>query len=177
MHALKDVSIEIRPHEVVGLVGENGAGKSTLMRILAGVYQPDSGEILLGGAADPLRQRRRRHAPGHRHGVPGAVAAHQPHGRREHLPRQRGAVHPLRPRPLGRALRGRAPPARQGAGRHRPAHARRRPRLRHPPDGGARQGADAGGARRRAISSSCSTSRPRCSSAPTSTSCSSASGR
>src|SRR3954454_6627434 len=49
VHALKDVSIEIRPHEVVGLVGENGAGKSTLMRILAGVYQPDSGEILLGG--------------------------------------------------------------------------------------------------------------------------------
>jgi ribose transport system ATP-binding protein len=49
VHALKDVSIEIRPHEVVGLVGENGAGKSTLMRILAGVYQPDAGEIRLGG--------------------------------------------------------------------------------------------------------------------------------
>src|SRR3954470_7072626 len=49
VHALKDVSIEIRPHEVVGLIGENGAGKSTLMRILAGVYQPDSGEIRLAG--------------------------------------------------------------------------------------------------------------------------------
>jgi ribose transport system ATP-binding protein len=49
VHALKDVSLEIRPHEVVGLVGENGAGKSTLMRILAGVYQPDAGEIRLGG--------------------------------------------------------------------------------------------------------------------------------
>ncbi|HEX8375341.1 MAG TPA: sugar ABC transporter ATP-binding protein, partial [Geminicoccaceae bacterium] len=49
VHALKHVSIEIRPNEVVGLVGENGAGKSTLMRILAGVYQPDSGEILLDG--------------------------------------------------------------------------------------------------------------------------------
>ena len=49
VHALKDVSIEIRPNEVVGLVGENGAGKSTLMRILAGVYQPDSGGITLGG--------------------------------------------------------------------------------------------------------------------------------
>ncbi len=34
---------------MVGLVGENGAGKSTLMRILAGVYQPDAGEILLDG--------------------------------------------------------------------------------------------------------------------------------
>ena len=49
VHALKDVSIEIRPNEVVGLVGENGAGKSTLMRVLAGVYQPDSGDILLAG--------------------------------------------------------------------------------------------------------------------------------
>jgi ribose transport system ATP-binding protein len=55
VHALKDVSIEIRPHEVVGLIGENGAGKSTLMRILAGVYQPDEGEILLGGQKVVLR--------------------------------------------------------------------------------------------------------------------------
>nr|WP_026304458.1 sugar ABC transporter ATP-binding protein [Kaistia granuli] len=49
VHALKDVTIEIRPGEVVGLVGENGAGKSTLMKILSGVYQPDSGDILLDG--------------------------------------------------------------------------------------------------------------------------------
>jgi ribose transport system ATP-binding protein len=55
VHALKDVSIEIRPHEVVGLIGENGAGKSTLMRILAGVYQPDAGEIMLGGRRVLLR--------------------------------------------------------------------------------------------------------------------------
>ncbi|HEX6014405.1 MAG TPA: sugar ABC transporter ATP-binding protein [Geminicoccaceae bacterium] len=55
VHALKDVSIEIRPHEVVGLIGENGAGKSTLMRILAGVYQPGAGEIMLGGRRVVLR--------------------------------------------------------------------------------------------------------------------------
>jgi ribose transport system ATP-binding protein len=47
--ALDDVSIEIRAHEVVGLIGENGAGKSTLIRILTGVYQPDAGEILIDG--------------------------------------------------------------------------------------------------------------------------------
>ncbi len=53
--ALDDVTIEVRPHEVVGLVGENGAGKSTLMRILSGVYQPDTGSIELHGEAATLR--------------------------------------------------------------------------------------------------------------------------
>ena len=49
VHALKDVSIEIGRGEVIGLIGENGAGKSTLMKILSGVYQPDSGQILIAG--------------------------------------------------------------------------------------------------------------------------------
>ena len=46
---LSGVSITFQPGEVHTLVGENGAGKSTLLKILAGVYQPDSGELLLGG--------------------------------------------------------------------------------------------------------------------------------
>ena len=53
--AAKDVDMEIRPHEVVGLVGENGAGKSTLVKILSGVYQPDSGAILHHGRRITLR--------------------------------------------------------------------------------------------------------------------------
>ena len=63
VHALKNVSIDIMPGEVVGLIGENGAGKSTLMKILSGVYQPDGGEIRVAGrttrltsAADANRQ-------------------------------------------------------------------------------------------------------------------------
>jgi len=49
--ALDDVSLEVGRGEVVGLCGENGAGKSTLMKILGGVYQPDTGEILIDGQA------------------------------------------------------------------------------------------------------------------------------
>lgn len=60
VQALKDVSIEIRPNEVVGLIGENGAGKSTLMRILAGTHRPDSGALTLDG--QPLRLKGARDA-------------------------------------------------------------------------------------------------------------------
>jgi simple sugar transport system ATP-binding protein len=47
------VSLEVRRGEVLALVGENGAGKSTLMNILAGLYQPDQGRILVNG--EPVR--------------------------------------------------------------------------------------------------------------------------
>src|SRR5664280_2158434 len=47
--ALRAVSLSIVPGEVHGLVGANGAGKSTLIRILAGLTQPDSGQIIVDG--------------------------------------------------------------------------------------------------------------------------------
>src|ERR1043165_3029071 len=47
VHALQDVHFEIVPGEVHALLGENGAGKSTLIKIITGVHQPDSGELLL----------------------------------------------------------------------------------------------------------------------------------
>ncbi len=49
VHAVKDVTIDLRPGEVVGVVGGNGAGKSTLMRVLSGAHTADSGQILIEG--------------------------------------------------------------------------------------------------------------------------------
>lgn len=46
--ALRDVSLDLYPNEVLGLVGDNAAGKSTLMKVLSGAYIPDQGEILVG---------------------------------------------------------------------------------------------------------------------------------
>lgn len=53
VQALDKVNLQVRPHEIVGLVGENGAGKSTLLKILMGAYQPDEGEIVIHG--QPVR--------------------------------------------------------------------------------------------------------------------------
>ncbi len=51
VRALSDVGISLDGGEVLGIVGENGAGKSTLMKILAGVFPADAGEMRLGGQA------------------------------------------------------------------------------------------------------------------------------
>jgi len=47
--ALSGVDLAVNSGEVIGLVGDNGAGKSTLIKILAGAYQPDTGEIFFEG--------------------------------------------------------------------------------------------------------------------------------
>lgn len=47
--ALADVRLDLKPNEVLALVGENGAGKSTLMKLLSGIYTPDSGSFELHG--------------------------------------------------------------------------------------------------------------------------------
>jgi len=47
--AVNDVSVDVFPGEVVGLVGDNGAGKSTLIKCVSGVHHPDAGNILFAG--------------------------------------------------------------------------------------------------------------------------------
>src|SRR3954452_18919188 len=58
VHAVRDVSIDLYPGEVIGLVGGNGAGKSTLMRVLSGAHPADSGEILVDGKTASIRNPR-----------------------------------------------------------------------------------------------------------------------
>jgi L-arabinose transport system ATP-binding protein len=48
--ALQDVTFDVCAGSVHALLGENGAGKSTLLKVLSGLYRPDSGRLLLGGA-------------------------------------------------------------------------------------------------------------------------------
>lgn len=49
VQANKDISLEVMPGTIHGIIGENGAGKSTLMSILYGFYKADAGEIVIGG--------------------------------------------------------------------------------------------------------------------------------
>src|SRR5262245_14854844 len=52
--ALNNISFELHEGDRLGLVGHNGAGKSTLLRVLAGVYEPTVGRVLVSGKIPPL---------------------------------------------------------------------------------------------------------------------------
>jgi ABC-type sugar transport system ATPase subunit len=49
VHALRNVSVDVRRGEVLALLGDNGAGKSTLVKCISGVHPLDAGVILLDG--------------------------------------------------------------------------------------------------------------------------------
>ncbi len=58
VHAVDNVSLDLMPGEVLGLLGHNGAGKSTLVKILSGVFLADAGEIRIGGEPAVIRSTR-----------------------------------------------------------------------------------------------------------------------
>jgi D-xylose transport system ATP-binding protein len=64
VHAVEDVTVDLFPGEVVGLVGHNGAGKSTLIKILSGVYEADSGRIFIDEKEATIRNPRDARAYG-----------------------------------------------------------------------------------------------------------------
>jgi ABC-type polysaccharide/polyol phosphate transport system ATPase subunit len=49
LEALSNVAFELNSGEILGIIGSNGCGKSTLLRIIAGIYSPSSGKIILNG--------------------------------------------------------------------------------------------------------------------------------
>ncbi len=51
---LKGISFEIKKGDFIGIVGRNGSGKSTLLKMLAGIYYPENGEILINGTLIPF---------------------------------------------------------------------------------------------------------------------------
>lgn len=64
VQALDDVSLDIRPGEVLAFMGENGAGKSTLLKIINGDYQADSGTISIDGEILSFSNPRQAHEAG-----------------------------------------------------------------------------------------------------------------
>jgi branched-chain amino acid transport system ATP-binding protein len=73
IHALKGISLEVRPGEIVTLIGANGAGKTTTLRTISGIIHPQQGEVRLNG------QRIDREAP---HRIVSMGVCQSPEGRR-----------------------------------------------------------------------------------------------
>ena len=53
-NALKKISFDVKKGEFFGIIGRNGGGKSTILKMLAGIYVPDSGQIKVSGKLSPF---------------------------------------------------------------------------------------------------------------------------
>ena len=54
LHVLNDVSFSVKKGEMLGILGRNGIGKTTLLRLIAGIYKPDTGKIIINGKLVPF---------------------------------------------------------------------------------------------------------------------------
>ena len=139
VHAVKDVNLEIRDREFMVFVGPSGCGKTTTLRMIAGLEEITSGDIMIGDAA---RERPRADGSRHRDGVPELRALPAYERLRQHGLRPQDAEVREGRDPQARAGRGRdprhpgAPEAQAAPALGRPAPARRaRPRHRAPSAG------------------------------------------
>jgi len=57
LSALEGIDLEVRPRETLAVVGPSGCGKSTLLELLAGLQEPDAGEVRVGGRTEPAARR------------------------------------------------------------------------------------------------------------------------
>lgn len=54
LHVLNDISFSVKKGEMLGILGKNGIGKTTLLRLIAGIYKPDNGKIIINGKLVPF---------------------------------------------------------------------------------------------------------------------------
>ena len=54
---IKNLSLKVRPNEHIGIIGDSGCGKSTILKLLAGLYEPDCGKLIIAGESIPQRIR------------------------------------------------------------------------------------------------------------------------
>ncbi len=59
VYALKDINLEIKDHEIIGLIGQTGSGKSTLVQLLNGLLIPSRGDVIIDGINSKDKEKRR----------------------------------------------------------------------------------------------------------------------